>query len=379
MSRSVWEAAKNQLKLEVSAVNSEVMDLEEIRDELDDPNGIAVFADGALASGRVQERDDLGKAQKQMALAERDINTIRQMSGVTGENRGLDTNATSGKAVLAKAEQGGLLTAELFDNLLLARQIEGELTLSVAEQFMITPRTIRVPGEKWEYIKLNEPNADGTYRNDLAARRAHFVVGEQAWKQSYAEAAFEQLMQVFTQLASAAPNVVIAMLDVLFEIHPNLPKKQTLLQRIRSVTGQAGSDGKLTPEQQQAKQMQAQRAQAQFEAEMAQLRATVKEAEAKGEKLEAEGMAKRLEAIYMAAQAAQVAVQIPGAMPVADQILKSSGFQDRDGGDVAAVPAGLPAPAAAAAPIPDPLQADGAMQGIETPASDGVQPGAMQQ
>ena len=169
------------------------------------------------------------------------------------------------------------------------------------------------------------------------------------------------------------------MLDVLFEIHPNLPKKQTLLQRIRSVTGQAGSDGKLTPEQQQAKQMQAQRAQAQFEAEMAQLRATVKEAEAKGEKLEAEGMAKRLEAIYMAAQAAQVAVQIPGAMPVADQILKSSGFQDRDGGDVAAVPAGLPAPAAAAAPIPDPLQADGAMQGIETPASDGVQPGAMQQ
>jgi hypothetical protein len=380
MSRSVWEAAKNQLKVEESAINPKVMDIEEIRVELDDPNGIAVFADGALSSGKVQERDDLGKAQKQMALAERDINTIRQMSGVTGENRGLDTNATSGKAVLAKAEQGGLLTAELFDNLLLARQLEGEMTLSVAEQFMITPRTIRVPGEKWEYIRINQPNADGTYRNDLAARRAHFVVGEQAWKQSYAEAAFEQLMLVFTQLASAAPNVVIAMLDVLFEIHPNLPKKQALLQRIRSVTGQADPDGKMTPEQQQAKQQQAQRAQAQFEAEMAQLRATVKEAEAKGEKLEAEGMAKRLEAIYMAAQAAQVAVQIPGAMPVADQILKSSGFQDRDGGDVAQVPPGLPAPAAnAPAPIPDPLQADGAMQGIETPAPDGVLPGAMQQ
>lgn len=380
MSRSVWEAAKNQLKVEKGAIASKVMDLRELRDELDDPNGIAVFEDGALSGGKVQERDDLGKAQKQLALAERDINTIRQMSGVTGENRGLDTNATSGKAVLAKAEQGGLLTAELFDNLLFARQLEGEMTLSAAEQFMIAPRTIRVPGEKWERVRINEIQPDGTYRNDIAARRAHFVVGEQAWKQSYAEAAFEQLMQVFTQLASAAPNVVIAMLDVLFEIHPNLPKKQTLLARIRSVSGQADPDGRLTPEQQQAKQMQAQRAQAQFEAEMAQLRATVKEAEAKGEKLEAEGMAKRLEAIYMAAQAAQVAVQIPGAMPVADQILKSSGFVDRDGGDVAEVPAGTAGPAAnAPAPIPQPQQADGVMQGIETPAPDGVQPGAMQQ
>lgn len=379
MSRSVWEAAKNQLKVEKSAIDGSVMDLEEIRAELDDPNGIAVFADGALAGNRVQERDDLGKAQKQLALAERDINSIRQMSGVTGENRGLETTATSGKAVLAKAEQGGLLTAELFDNLLLARQLEGEMTLSLAEQFMLTPRTIRVPGEKWERIKVNELQADGSYRNDLAARRAHFVVGEQAWKQSYAEAAFEQLMLVMTQLASAAPQVVTAMLDVLFEIHPNLPKKQTLLQRIRSVTGQAGSDGKLTPEQQKQQQMQAQRAQAQFEAEMAQLQATVKEAQAKGQKLEAEGMAKRLEAIYMAAQAAQVAVQIPGAMPVADQILKSSGFVDQDGGDVAEVPAGLPGPAAnAPAPIPQPQQADGVMQGIETPAPDGVRSGVTQ-
>lgn len=377
MARSVWEAAKNQLKVESSAIDPQVMDIEELRAELDDPNGIAVFKDGALSGNRVQERDDLGKAQKQLALAERDINSIRQMSGVTGENRGLDTTATSGKAVLAKADQGSLLTAELFDNLLFARQLEGELTLSMAEQFMVTPRTIRVPGEKWERVKINEPQADGSYRNDLAARRAHFVVGEQAWKQSYAEAAFEQLMQVFTQLSAAAPNVVIAMLDVLFEIHPNLPKKQALLQRIRSVTGQADPDGKLTPDQMAAQQMQQARAQAQFQAEMAQLRAQVKEAEAKGEKLEAEGMAKRLETIYMAAQAAQVAVQVPGAMPVADQLLKSSGFVDRDGGQVAQVPPGQAEPAATN-PIPDPLQADGAMQGIETLAPDGVQPGAMQ-
>lgn len=374
MSRSVWEAAKNQLKVEKRAIDDSAMDLEEIRNELDDPRGIAVFADGALSAGAVQERDDLGKAQKQLALAERDIMHLRQSSGVTGENRGLDTNVTSGKAVIAKADQGGMLTAELFDNQLFARQLEGEMVLSLAEQFMITPRTIRVPGERWEYVRINEPQADGSYRNDISQRTAHFVVGEQAWKQAYAEAAFDQLMVVFTQLAAAAPTVVLAMLDVLFEIHPNLPKKQTLLQRIRSVTGQADPDGKLTPEQQRAKQQQQVRAQAQFEAEMAQLRATVKEAEAKGEKLSAESMAKRLETVYMAAQAAQVAVQIPGAMPVADQILKSAGFKDLDGGEVANVPEqGAVAPTAPQ--VPDPLQADGAMQGIETMAPDGVSQG----
>lgn len=381
MSRSVWEAAKNQLMVEKTAINDAVMDLEEIRSELDDPNGIAVFADGSLSAGRVKDRDDLGKAQKQLALAERDIMSIRQMSGVTGENRGLDTTATSGKAVLAKAEQGSLLTAQLFDNLLFARQLEGELTLSLLEQFMLQPRTVRVPGEKWERVRVNELNPDGSYKNDLSARRAHFVVGEQAWKQAYAEAAFEQLMQVFTQLAAAAPNVVIAMLDILFDIHPNLPKKQQVLQRIRSVTGQADPDGKLTPEQIKAQQMQQMRGQAQFEAEMAQLKAQVLEAQAKGEKLSAEGMAKRLETIYMAAQAARVAVQIPGAMPVADQLLKSAGFQDMDGQGTGAdvPPAAEPMPAQPAAPeqIPSALQADGAMQGIETQAPDGVAQGVM--
>jgi hypothetical protein len=374
MGRSVWEAAKNQVKMERTAIDAEVMDIEEIRAELDDPNGIAVFADGALSAGRVQERDDLGKAQRQLQLAEHDLMHLRQTSGVTSENRGLDSNATSGKAVLAKADQGSILTAQLVDNQYFARQMEGEMVLSLMEQFMVTPRTITIPGDaKHEFLKINEQQADGSYRNDITKRRSRFVVSEQAWKQNYAEAAFEQLMQVFTQLAAAAPNVVIAMLDVLFEIHPNLPKKALILQRIRQVTGQSSPDGKLTPEQQQAQQMAAAKAKAEFEAHMAQLKATVLEAQAKGEKLEAEGMAKRLETIYMAAQAAQVAVQIPGAMPVADQLLKSAGFEDRDGGAVAQQPAqAQPGPS-----VPEPLQADGAMRGIETMAPDGVAQGAM--
>ena len=335
MSRSLYEASANQLLMEEDSFNPEVMDLDELRAELDDPHGTAVFARGALAGNKVRDRDNKGTAQFMLNLAQNDANTIRQMSGVTGESRGLDTNATSGRAVLAKQEQGSLVTMELFDNLMFARQQEGEMVLSLAEQFMNQPLTIRVAGEggKHEHSQINQPGTDGQYLNDITARKAHFTVGEQAWKQSFAEAAFETLMQVMTQLASAAPQIVVNLLDVIFEMHPNLPRKEAILKRIRAVNGQTADDGKLTPDQQAQQQQQQAMAKAQFEAQMAQMQASIREAQAKGEKLEADAMAKRLEGLYLSAQAAQVLAMAPQITPVADELLKSVGFKDMNGAE----------------------------------------------
>ena len=177
-------------------------------------------------------------------------------------------------------------------------------------------------------------------------------------------------------------------------MHPNLPKKETILKRIREVNGQSGSDGKMTPEQAQAKQQQAQVAQAQFEAQMAQIQADIREANAKGEKLEADAMAKRLESLYLSAQAAQVLVMAPGITPVADELLKSAGFKDMAGQGVIdpnAMPA-EPVQDPMQTPMQDPMQTpmqdqmqpipemqqmDGAMVGSETPAPDGVDPSLM--
>jgi hypothetical protein len=377
-SRSLYEASSNQLMIEKGAMDEEVMDLIEIRAELDDPNGIAVFADGALSGNKVQERTDQSKANFHLQLAQQDIMAIRQMSGVTGENRGLDTNSISGKAVLAKQDQGSLLTMELFDNLLFARQIEGELVLSLSEQFITAPMTVITPTDtsKYEYARVNEPQPDGTYLNDITKRKAAFVVGEQAWKQSYAESAFENLMLVMSQLASAAPQVVINLLDVIFEMHPNLPKKEAILKRIRAVNGQTDESGKITPEQQAQMQQQQAMQQAQFEAQMAQLKADIRKAEASGEKLEADAMAKRLESLYMAAQGAQVLAMAPQITPIADELLKSAGFQDMGGAgviDPAAIPA-HPMQDQRQQPIPVLQQAEGAMTGIDTQAADGVDP-----
>jgi hypothetical protein len=113
---------------------------------------------------------------------------------------------------------------------------------------------------------------------------------------------------------------------------------------------------------------------------MAQLQAEIRKAQASGEKLEAEAMAKRLEALYMSAQAAQVVAMAPGIGPVADEFLMSAGFQDRAGQPVLNQGA-MPAEQAMQPmeqQIPEPMQADGGMQGIETMAPDGVDPSLQQ-
>jgi hypothetical protein len=399
MSKSLMEASSNQIKVEHGAINDEAMTLADIRGELAAPDGVMVFADGALSGGRVQERPNGGAATAQLQLADRDILAIRGMSGVTGDSRGESTNVVSGKAVLAKQQQSGVLTAELFDNLLLGRQIEGELTLSIAEQHLQAPMTVRVTGDgnSVERTRINVPQADGTYLNDITARRAHFVVGEQAWKQAYAESAFDGMMELFMQMAPAAPQVVINLLDVLFDMHPNLPHKRAIVERIRSINGQSDPDGKVSPEKQAAMAEQQAKAKAEYDATMAKLQADIKEMVARGEKLDADAMKARLEALYVSAQAAQTLAQAPGATPIADELLRSAGFKDANGPDEVIPPemgGQEPAPAqpqlvpgtsqptmspeieqpGAALPEaepPAPQLGDGQAAGIQTVAADG--------
>ena len=372
MSRSLFEASVNQLMLEAGAIDGEIMDLEEIRRELDDPAGTMVFKDGALSGNKVRDRDNQKKAEAQLKLADRDSNAIRAMSGVNSDNLGRNSNVNSGKAVLAKQQQGGLLTLELFDNLLFARQMEGEITLSLAEQFITDPMTLRVSSgaHKYEFHKINQMQPDGTVLNDITQRKASFVVGEQAWKASYAEAAFESLMNVMTQLASSSPQMVTNLLDVVFAMHPNLPHKKQILDRIREVNGQTDPDSKPTPKQIAAQQQKQQIAQAQFQAQMAKFQAEIKESQAKGEKLEADAVTMRLQGIYEAAQAAQVLAVAPGISPIADELLSSAGFVDQhpanNGPIIGQVNPAAQVPITAPGPSLPPLHnAQGAMQGIE--------------
>jgi hypothetical protein len=372
----------NQFHIEKSAVAD--MSLEQIELEMRDPMGLAVFADGAISGGRVKKLEHGGDVQKMMLLAQSDMDTMHRMSGITPENRESQSDQLSGKSRALKAEQGALLTTAIFDNLLRARQIEGVMTLAMSEQYMVHQMSVPTEGKgasrKFTTINQWDPKQD-RFINDVAAEESEFQVGEQAWKQSHAEAMYDSLMQVLGQLAGSAPQVVVALLDVVFEMHPTLPNKTKVLQRVRQATGMRDEDVEMTPEEQAAQQQQQAVQQAQFDAQMAMLQADIKEAQAKGTKLEAEAMAKRLEALYMAAQGAQVLIQAPQITPAADELLKSAGFVDMGGAGVIDPNVAPPQMQQMAMPVqqeaqpmPELQQADGAMTGIETAAPDGVDP-----
>jgi hypothetical protein len=161
--------------------------------------------------------------------------------------------------------------------------------------------------------------------------------------------------------------VVVAILDIVFELNPHLPKKARILQRIRQATGQPDPDKGPDPAQQAKQQKQEQMQAAEFEAKLSKLQADVAEARARGEKLTADAFAVQLSGLHEAAQAAQVIAMTPHLAPVMDELAKSAGFVDRDGQSI-----GLP-------------QA-GPMQAAQQPmlpaepapiAPDGAQPGAM--
>lgn len=376
MSKSQFMLSVNQLRVEAGAIDDEAMTLDQIREEMAAPDGITIFANGALSGGKVQVRDHMDIAQGHLALAERDIAAIRSVTSVNEENRGLRSGATSRVAMDARADRGSTGTAELFDNLMFAHQLEGELTLSLIEQYYTEPKVFSVTGDRYklEYYEINNTDpVTGQKHNDVTARKAQYVIDEAPWRASLAEAAFEQAMAMLGQLAPVAPQAVIAILDLVFE-WSDLPNKHTIVQRIRQATGMSDPEKGETPEQQAAKAQEQAMKQAQFEAEMAQLQASIREAQAKGEKLDAEAMAKRLEAVYMAAQAAQVIAQVPAVTPIADELLKSSGFKDAAGPGGAVIDGQQPVapPAQPAAALPEPLQGDGAQAGIQTPAPDGV-------
>lgn len=379
-SKAIFRMSTRQVLVEDGALDPKIMDMDELAERVTDPSAVLEFAKGAISGNKVKIVDGTALAQADVSMAERYVLAIRA-GGVSIEDRGNDSADISGKARAIRRDQSSVMIAQPLDNSFLARQLEGEIQLSLVEQYHVDPMTFAAPGrsKSVEYVKINEKDPDtGATKNDIARRKASFVLGEQPWKQDMAESAFETLTSMMGELAKVAPNVVISILDIVFELHPALPRKAQILARIRQATGMTDPDAPETEEQKAQAEKKAQMDEAQYQNELAQMQATIAEAKAKGEKLTAEAMRSRLESLYMAAQAAQVLTQRPEIAPVADELAKSAGFQDGNGD----APIGAPVPTMAqpsqAQPIPPALQADGAMQGIETPAADGVmpQPGA---
>lgn len=277
-SKALHVLSTNQIVAEEGAVR----DWEELRQEAARPDGIIIKKRGA----ELQMLQDKALAEEHLRLMELDSRMIREVSGVTGENMGRESNATSGRAILARQEQGSVVTAEIFDNYRYAAQLLGEIELSLIEQFYDMPKVVRLVGERGrlDWVPINAMQPDGSITNDITARQADFQIGEQDYRQSLRMAMFETMADMVSKLD---PQIAINLIDLVVEMS-DVPNKQEMAQRIRKINGQMDTSREPTPEEQQ-QIMAAQQQQAmamQMQAQAAQLE--LAEKEAKIGKLQAE-------------------------------------------------------------------------------------------
>lgn len=370
-SKALFAVSANQATIEKGAIDKPSMDLEEIREELSAPDGIVVLDDGGIQKFRREKNIDV--AQAHLAMADRDQLAIREVGGVTSENLGRDTNLVSGIALERKQQQGQQVTAEVFDNLRMADQIVGEQVLALAEEFYTAPKVFRVTGQRsrHEFVSINtRDESTGEVINPISAFKSQFVIDEQDYRASMRQAMFEELMNLMDKIAKVNPQFAMNTMDIVLE-YADVQGREVLIKRIRELNGQRDPEEPMTPVEEQAKNAAKAMADQSAKAQLDLLLAKIEDLKASAAAKQDKSVLDAITALYTSLQAAQVVASVPGAGPVADEIAKAAGFQDRGGQDP-----NIPAIAQPMPPVPVPMQTDGAQvgaqQGIETVAPDGV-------
>lgn len=394
-SKALHAASSNRVTVKKGAV----ADVEIARSEAARPDAFIEVKDSI---DNIRYEKPALDMEMNMQLLQFDRDMLRNSGGVTNDNLGRDSNVISGKAVGLKQDQGSLVTSEFPDNLRLAMQIAGKIRLSNIEQFMTEQQVIRITGDGAppQWLSINEPQADGTMLNDIANSEADFIISAQNYRESFAQAAMESMMELLSQVAAFNPQLVTAVLDLVVE-SSEVINKDEWVARIRSINGQRDPKKPPTPQEleQQAKDKamadeQKEMAQEQMRLSLEELRAKIDKLGADTSKLDTQAILTRVESMFSALQAAQIVAMTPTVAPVADTIMQGAGFVDQNGQDpnlpqpavqvlppqaVADAPLGTVAPAEGIQPAPESALAampsadasvtpgEGEASGIQTP------------
>ena len=317
-----------------------VPDLDVYADEISRPNAIIVKAQGKELKVDV----DRDVAASHLQIMSSMIGMIQSVSGITDENLGRKTNATSGVAITARQDQGGLATAPIFDNQRLSMIHQGEIQLSNMEQFVDEERKFRVttPRGRASFIGVNSQDPETgqvLWDDDITATKADFIISEQAWAATMRQAQVNELMEMIAQIAPGAPEVAMAVLDLVVEMM-DVPNRDEIVKRIRSMTGMRDPEAtELTPEE-KASQDAAKAAEdrkvrmeeaaiAEKEASGAQKGAAASEIEMRTMLGNLTQIAADLKAQMDALLLAQQAIAAPGLAPIADAALRQAGYRSK--------------------------------------------------
>lgn len=327
-SRILFELSTTKVMFENGAFDQG--DEDDMLEEIKRADGEVRVAKGALEHNKIRIERGLDKLEGQIRMLEEARESVYESSGVTRENTGTSTGDQSGRAILAKQQQGSVTTAELFDNFRQAIQESGQKTLSNCEQFMTMPKIIRVAGPDGakNWVPINQPYFDPVrggvfFENDITDSEADFIVDETDYRETVRMAMAESLFELIGRLP---PQMAMALLDIAVDM-TDLPNKQDLVNRIRKLNGQMAPGAENTPEGQAAAANQQQQQDAAAQRQAAKEQADIDLTHAKTEATLAKGDLDTVTAQHRAVQGKTDAMRTaslvraaPNLAPAADRL-----------------------------------------------------------
>lgn len=294
MSKAIFALSAYRVDAESNAIDEDKMSWEDVRNEAGRPDALMVRKPGT----KLEVSQDRALGEEHLKIAQTEGSLILDASGVTADNLGMESNAQSGKAIIAKQAEGSAVTAEIFDNYRLACQLHGELKLSLVEQYVSEEKVIRITDGKgrptWKKVNEVTQDPDGTVRilNDVTAAKADFIIDEEDFHASRRQAASEALMDVSGKMGTT-PQIALRILRMAADLS-DWPNKDEIVKELDAITGHSDPNDAMTDDEKakQQQQQQTQQAQQQEQAQMQKDAFTVdldtKRADAEKKKAEAE-------------------------------------------------------------------------------------------
>lgn len=281
---SGWAVEENSL------TNMETEDLEDVGAK----TGLVVeFKKGATPPQKIQPNQI---PQGVDNLIDRSQKNIRDVTGSSEAMQGQNGPEVSGIAIQSKQFASQQQLAVPLDNLSRTRHMLAKKLMWLVQNYYDSERIIRITEcdqdgkEQEQVITLNQYDPEsGEYLNDLTIGEYDVVITEVPMQITFENSQFTQALELRKAGVNIPDDVIVR--------HSNIADKSEVIDRMSQST---------PPNPLQ-------------EAEIALKQAQVKKAEA-------EQLLKNVEAHYSAIQTGEVIAAIPQVAPVADMIMKSSGY-----------------------------------------------------
>lgn len=248
-------------------------------------------------------------------LMDRASNALKDVTGPEAM-RGTQGPEVSGIAIQAKQFASQQQLAVPLDNLAMTRRLLAVRMLKLVQTYYDAPRVFRITetdpmtGQQVEErLEINQFDpATSSYLNDVTVGTYDVVISEQPMQITFQNSQFEQALEM-RKAGIRLPDTTVVQ-------YSNLSDKAEILASMQAAQGPADPT---------------------LQAKADLLRAQTRKADA-------ETTAKGVEAQYSAMQAGQVIATTPQTAPLADKLLRSAGYVDRDAAPIVPnAPPGLPA------------------------------------